>query len=138
MNKRTMRRGVVAVVVGSLAVGIGIAATAESRADGGVGAYLNALEDAGVGGDSLRLEKLGEGTCSILRHGNSLPTVIQGLVSTGLAPSEAQILASTAMIDLCPDVLEVMHATPPPSSPTLPPLPSHESAARKTQPAEGN
>jgi hypothetical protein len=82
------------------ALGCGIA-----RADGGMGAYLNALEDAGIGGGTLRLEQLGEGTCSVLRHGVTVPASIQNLIASGLAQREAQILDYLAVLDLCPDAV---------------------------------
>jgi Protein of unknown function (DUF732) len=108
-----------AVALMALTLGSGATlAEVEARADdgqlgGGVGAYLNHLEDSGFSGDdSARLVKLGDETCYFMRTGATWTSVVQGLVTAGLPGGEARILSVQAMMDLCPDAL------PPSMAPT--------------------
>jgi hypothetical protein len=114
-----MTKAAVTVVVAHAILCVSLAAEAVSgcgiaRADGGVGAYLNGLEDKGIGGDSLRLEQLGEACCRVMRLGNNYAVAVAGVQGQGLAPSEARILAFQAAIDLCPDVIATASVPPPP------------------------
>jgi hypothetical protein len=114
-----MTKAALTVVMAHAILGVSLAAGAAfgcgiARAEGGVGAYLNGLEDKGIGGDSLRLEQLGEASCRVMRLGNNYAVAVAGVQGQGLAPSEARILAFQAAIDLCPDVIPTASVPPPP------------------------
>jgi hypothetical protein len=133
MNSNVIRRFAVGAALVGLAVGIGIAAAVESRAEGhGVGAYLNDLEDSGITGDSVRLVNVGSGVCDALRRGGGLTLVMQELKAGNYPADEATLITYTAVQDLCPEQFPAITPppgwTPPPGSPPAPLAPTHESA----------
>jgi hypothetical protein len=65
---RTMRACAL-VALGWLVAAGATAGCDIAQADAGVGAYLNDLEDSGIGGDTSRLVNIGEGACHSMRSG---------------------------------------------------------------------